>query len=105
MLVDDLFGRSAVGNAAADSGEVLGRYAETIGIKRYFAFGETVFVNERDELFEKLVLAVVTFHIVAGKITMNFIIHIEQKALKVIAGYLIAEAMVSIGIKLSLIHI
>lgn len=99
MLIDDLLGRGTIGNTAADSGEVLGGDTEAIGIKRYLTLRETVFMNECDELFEKFVLAVVTFHIVAGKETMNFVIHIEQKALQVIAGYLIAEVMVFIGIK------
>ena len=92
MLIDDLLGRGTIGNTAADSGEVLGGDTEAIGIKRYLTLRETVFMNECDELFEKFVLAVVTFHIVAGKETMNFIIHIEQKALQVIAGYLIAAS-------------
>lgn len=98
MLIDELFGRMPAGDVATDSREVFGGDAEMVGIERNLAMGEAILVNERDELLEELILTVAPFHIAAREVAVHLVIHIEQEALQVVAGYLIAERVFAIGI-------
>lgn len=98
MIVYDLLGRTAAGSVPADPREVFGGDAKAVGIVRDLALDEAVFVNEGNELFEKLVLAVVSLHIFLGEVAVHFIVHIEQEALQMVAGDLIAERVVVVGV-------
>lgn len=54
-------------------------------------------VHQGDELMKKLVRTVAAFDLFMGEKAVHFVIYIEQEALQVVAGYLVAEAVVGVG--------
>ena len=54
-------------------------------------------VHQGDELMKKLVRTVAAFDLFMGEKAVHFVVYIEQEALQVVAGYLVAEAVVGVG--------
>ena len=54
-------------------------------------------VHQGDELMKKFVWTVAAFDLFMGEKAVHFVVYIEQEALQVVAGYLVAEAVVGVG--------
>ena len=99
MSVNNAFGCVA-GYVLYDCGQVTGSDEQFGCIKRYFTLGGTMFMNQLDETFEYLFLAIYSFGLFLQEQVLGLVIEVQNEVLNEIFEDLNAETIIPVFIKI-----
>ena len=99
MSVNNAFGCVA-GYVLYDCGKVTGSDEQFGCIKRYFTLGGTMFMNQLDETFEYLFLAIYSFGLFLQEQVLGLVIEVQNEVLNEIFEDLNAETIIPVFIKI-----
>ena len=99
MSVNNAFGCVA-GYVLYDCGKVMGSDEQFGCIKRYFTLGGTMFMNQLDETFEYLFLAIYSFGLFLQEQVLGLVIEVQNEVLNEIFEDLNAETIIPVFIKI-----